>query len=65
MTHKRRQKTIIETLMLGQNAAPALKSDVIQAQAGSAVNNLVTLTQVEYDAIDVADDATLYFIVEA
>jgi hypothetical protein len=45
-------------------AAPAVDSNVTQGGTGSnAVNNLVTISQVDYDALGTPDANTVYFIV--
>lgn len=49
-------------LFIGPNQAPATRSDTTQAGAGStAVNNIVSITQADYDLIT-PDADTIYFI---
>lgn len=65
MTRKVRQEALFTGgVFIGDTASPAVRSSANQAKTsvGNVVNNIVTLTQVEYDAISVPDSQTLYII---
>lgn len=65
MTRKVRQEALFTgDVRSGDTDSPAVRSSAKQAKpsVGNVVNNIITLTQVEYDAITVPDSQTVCII---
>ena len=56
-----------QPLRVGENAAPVMMSDLVKATGGvgAQIVNVVSVTQVQYDALGTPDPKTLYIISDA
>ena len=52
----------ITTLQLGANNAPAVRTDVTGVTGADPINNIISLTQAEYNAI-VSPDANTFYVI--
>ena len=67
MTRKVRQEALFTGgLLIGDMASPAVRSSAQQAKAtaGAVINNIISLTQAEYDAITEPNVETIYIIIK-
>jgi len=67
MTQKTRQTQLFTGgVFMGDMDNPIVKSDEAQAKVPTAgkIDNIVTVTQAEYDAVTEPDPSTIYFVVD-